>query len=178
MRGCGCLSECRVSLVSRTKTTITQPRPLDASRSKPHTHRQVEESGSFVIDCPRFRIGDLERAGLTPELAENLAEAKHVVFIDAAADLAPGTLVRREIARNTNPDMCLVHFLSPESLREWTARPYDKTPRAEIWLMGPAATGLSEQLTPAIAAEVPRVVEQLEVHLRHLLAEVSEAQTP
>jgi len=136
----------------------------------------VAEQLEKRCDDPRIEI--LECAGLTPELAENLAQAKHVVFIDAAAELAPGTLSRREIARNTNPDMSLVHFLSPEALLEWTARLYDKTPRAEIWLMGPAATGLSEQLTPAIAAEVPRVVEQLEVYLRHLLAEGSDAPTP
>jgi hydrogenase maturation protease len=119
----------------------------------------VAEELEKQLDDPRVEVR--ECAGLTPELAENVSKAEHVLFIDASADIAPGFLEHRELYRGTNPDMSLVHFLSPEALIEWTARLYNSSPRAEIWLMGAVETGLSEQLTPAVAAKVPEVVQQL-----------------
>jgi hydrogenase maturation protease len=136
--------------------------------------REDDAFGPIVVEAleKRFddaRINIIECAGLTPELAEDLARAEHIIFIDASAELPPGVLEHRELSRDGNPDLSLVHFLSPEALLEWTSRLYNRAPRAEIWLMGTAATGLSEQLTPVVAAKVQGVVDLLRGRIRELL---------
>lgn len=135
--------------------------------------REDDAFGPIVVEALQEHVADpgieiRECAGLTPELAEDLAQAEHVIFIDASAELGPGVLVRRELTRDTKPDLSLVHFLSPEALLEWTARLYEKAPHAEIWLMGTLATGLSERLTPIVEEKVAGVVEQLQERILSL----------
>lgn len=138
--------------------------------------REDDAFGPLVAEQLEHRIDDerveiLERATLTPELTENLAQASHVIFLDASAELAPGEFERRPISRDSRGDLALVHFLSPEALLEWTTRLFGKAPSAEIWLMGVAGTGLSEQLTPTVAGRLPEVLELLARRIQELLVE-------
>ena len=138
--------------------------------------REDDAFGPMVAEQLEHRIVDerveiLERATLTPELTQNLAQASHVIFVDASAELPPGDFERRPISRDTRGDLALVHFLSPEALLEWTTRLFGKAPNAEIWLMGVARTGLSEQLTPLVAAKLPDVLELLATRIQQLLVD-------
>ena len=126
----------------------------------------VAEELEKQLNDPRIEIR--ECAGLTPELAENVSQAEHVLFIDASTEIAAGILEHRELHRDSKPDMSLVHFLSPEALLEWAARLYGVAPSAEIWLMGAAETGLSEQLTATVSAKLPEVLENLTGRIRSL----------
>ncbi|HEY5956783.1 MAG TPA: hydrogenase maturation protease [Polyangiaceae bacterium] len=137
--------------------------------------RQDDAFGPTVADWLEERMTDpqlevLERSTLTPELAQTLSETRHVIFVDASAELAPGTVERRVISCDGSADVSLVHFLSPEALLVWTERVYGKVPSAEIWLMGVAETGLSETMTPIVQRQVPAFVELIEQHVRDLLA--------
>jgi hydrogenase maturation protease len=112
------------------------------------------------VDNPKVEL--LAPTTLTPELAATLASTLSVIFIDACATLGPGELEQRRISADPDADVSLVHFLSPEALLTWTERLYGQTPQAELWLVGSEETGLSESLTPRVAARVEEVVRSIE----------------
>ncbi len=131
-----------------------------------NTLRQDDGFGPVVVEQLSERISDervecITRGTLTPELAATLATARHVFFVDACAELAPGVAQKRRIDCDEAADVSLVHFLSPEALLVWTERVYSRTPRAELWLIGVEQTGLSEELTSLVAGKVDRFVTEL-----------------
>jgi hydrogenase maturation protease len=136
--------------------------------------RQDDGVGLVVIERLFGRVTDervqlLERSTLTPELAETIAGARNVIFVDASAELAPAQVECRVVDGTGDADVSLVHFLSPDALLVWTQRLYQRAPEAEIWLVGVKETGLSEELTPEVAGRVDEVVTAIEARIRDLL---------
>lgn len=132
--------------------------------------RQDDGFGPAVVQrllgsCDDERIELLAPSTLTPELAATLANTRRVIFVDACATLAPGTVARRIIEGDPTADVSLVHFLSPEALLVWTQRLYGHVPEAELWLVGSEQTGLSEELTPSVAARVGEFVSALQLQI-------------
>jgi hydrogenase maturation protease len=148
-----------------------------------NTLRQDDGFGPAVVDRLSERICDqrvecISRGTLTPELAATLATAQRVYFVDACCELAPGVAEKRSIAADAEADVALVHFLSPEALLVWTERVYSAVPKAELWLMGVEQTGLSEELTPLVAGQVQRFVDELEQAISDLLDRGSTTSSP
>lgn len=97
---------------------------------------------------------------LTPELAQTLAEYDRAIFIDAAeaGDEPPGTIQRRPLLPDFTAPPGITHHFTPQTLLAMSALLYDHTPQAELITVSAASFDLGEELTPAVAAALPRLV--------------------
>jgi hydrogenase maturation protease len=110
------------------------------------------------------------RHQLTPELAEDVAAADRVVFVDAAAPHgAQGgalTVCRVQADRPLPADGPLTHAVGPETVVALAYRLYGRRPRAYLVTVGGASfllgAGLSasvHQLIPEAVAAVKRLLQ-------------------
>jgi len=114
---------------------------------------------------------------LTPELAESIALARTVVFVDADARLAPGEVAMapveaaplRSAAARRAPMM--EHHATPESLLRLVRELYTATPQAWRAGIGGADFGLGGRLSPAAKTGLRRAVAEV-------LARANEASPP
>ena len=101
----------------------------------------------------------LIRHQLVPELADDLRHRTIVVFVDAAATLAPGSIAIRRIEAATAADASdgsgLTHHVSPQALLLLADRLYGARPSAFLVTIGAASFELGEELSPVVANAVP-----------------------
>jgi hydrogenase maturation protease len=95
---------------------------------------------------------------LTPELAECIAAADLVVFVDAADDMQPGVVVVRKIHGTSTQSSGLVHTGDPAALLDLARKLYRRTPDAFLVTIGVSTFALSEGLSEAAAAALPEAV--------------------
>jgi hydrogenase maturation protease len=108
---------------------------------------------------PAKGVDVLVRHQLVPELADDLRGRRVVVFVDAAATLAPGAVATRPVtASEPMPAPGLTHHVSPETLLLLAERLYDARPRAFLVTVGVSSFDLGEELTPRVAAALPEAV--------------------
>ena len=90
---------------------------------------------------------------LAPEMAETVAQATRVLFLDASHTGVPGEIRCERIRRNPDfqPEK-LTHELSPPALLELTARYFQVDPEAWLCTITGENFGLGERFSPAIAA--------------------------
>jgi hydrogenase maturation protease len=98
------------------------------------------------------------RHQLTPELAEPIAAADLVVFVDAAPNVRPGAVAVREIYGTTPPSPGLAHAASPAALLQLADTLYGGSPRAFIVTIGAGSFALSEFLSDGAAAALPEAI--------------------
>jgi hydrogenase maturation protease len=133
--------------------------------------------GPVVAAClaadPRMAGADVRLAHqLTPELAPDIAAARLLVLVDAADDLAAGDVAVRELrpgggggpagdeaAGRAGDGPPLTHHVDPDSLLALARALWGASPPTALVGVGPASLELGEELTPAVAAAVPRAVE-------------------
>jgi len=94
---------------------------------------------------------------LTPELMDPIARARHVIFLDASAEGAPGEIRRRELAPAA-PGAAFTHHATPEGLLAGALTLYGHAPPAEILTVCGANFSLSTDLSPAVAVALESVV--------------------
>jgi hydrogenase maturation protease len=92
------------------------------------------------------RLGGIGAHQLTPELAERIAQADTVIFLDADATVAPGEISVKAVAR---ADATLDHQATPAGLLRVAETVYGAKPKA--WLVGMGGEGFEprEGLSPA-----------------------------
>ena len=97
---------------------------------------------------------------LTPELAERVAAARAVFFLDASADVAPGEISVQPIEAAAAP-RTLEHYASPGAILRLAREAYGAAPDA--WLIAVGAVGFEfgAGLSPAAEGAVLRAVEQV-----------------
>jgi hydrogenase maturation protease len=122
--------------------------------------RFAEEPGVRAISCQQW----------TPDLAEDLAAADAVVFVDCALDQAPGQMLVREIApASIQPGLVTHHLSAPELLRV-AEEFYSRRPgRACLLTVGAGSIDVGEQLSPEMEAALPDAQALLESTVRQLL---------
>jgi hydrogenase maturation protease len=98
---------------------------------------------------------------LTPELAEPLSRADLAVFIDAAQDGPPGMLSCRRIVPQPAAPGAFSHHLTPFSLLACVQALYDACPEALMLSVSGVFFGYGEQLSPAVQAALPSLVERV-----------------
>jgi len=98
---------------------------------------------------------------LTPELAEPVSRAGRVVFIDAACDDDPGTITCRPIAPEVPGPAAFTHLAGPAALLAAARRWYGRSPEAVLCSVGGKDFGLAEQLSPAVSAALPALIDQV-----------------
>ena len=104
---------------------------------------------------------------LTPELAEAIAQAHTVIFVDADARLSPGTVAVTAVDAAEVRTGAMEHHATPEALLRLAYELYAAAPQAWRVGIGGADFGLGRRLSPAGRRG-----------LRHALAEVARRLTP
>jgi hydrogenase maturation protease len=95
---------------------------------------------------------------LTPELAECIAAADLVVFIDAAVDTQPGSFVVSKVQGASALSSGLVHVADPAVLLDLARQLYGRSPETFLVTVGVSSLALSEGLSEAAAAALPEAV--------------------
>ena len=81
----------------------------------------------------RFGFDSVEAHQLTPELAERIAQARQVIFIDAHTEVAPGQIAVKRVEAGTAAGV-LEHHGSPEGIMRLAQEAFGAAPQA--WLIG------------------------------------------
>jgi hydrogenase maturation protease len=97
---------------------------------------------------------------LLPEMAEALARAAFVVFVDARRGGEPG-LVEQAAVTPAWTTWTGAHSLRPEELLGLCRRYYGRAPEAVLVSVAGERFGFGEELSPAVRAAIPRVVEDV-----------------
>jgi len=98
---------------------------------------------------------------LTPELAEEVASAREVYFLDAHSELTPGEVSVEEITETERAIAVLEHRSSPAGLLRLVRTAYGAEPSAWLVSMGGRDFELSERLTPEAEQAVERAIEEV-----------------
>ena len=111
---------------------------------------------------PSIRIEPVHQ--LTPELAEPIANADLVTFIDAtapSAGLPPGSLRYEEILPDSpSPQKeALGHHLSPAQALAYASALYGAKPKALVASVTAESFDYGTPLTPAVQAAIPSLVQ-------------------
>jgi hydrogenase maturation protease len=98
---------------------------------------------------------------LTPELAEPIAWAERVVFVDAACDGPPGAVVVRRLTPKAEPQSAWGHRCDPEELLRAALALYGRVAPAWLVSAGGVEFALGEGLSPPAAAALPQLAAAL-----------------
>lgn len=104
---------------------------------------------------------------LTPELAESASHADAVIFLDAACDGEPGSVIRRPLVVRPAPTS-FSHQLTPEGILALCAKLYGATPKAFAVSLGGESFAHGEALSPTINNALPEFVAEVKQLLREL----------
>jgi len=110
----------------------------------------------------------LARHVLTAELAEDLAGADRVIFLDAEHGATPGSVRVRELVPDAGGVSTMAHFHDPRELLAWCEVLYGRAPRA--WLVTAAGASFDYahcRLSPAAGGALTAMLAEV----RRLLAE-------
>jgi hydrogenase maturation protease len=110
-----------------------------------------------------IRVRVLLRHQLTPELAEELAAAQAVIFVDATLEPAPGVRVLPLEANLTPPSQppAITHAASPSGLLALSRELYGRSPSGWIVSIPGQNFDFSELLSPLAETGVKLAVEQI-----------------
>jgi hydrogenase maturation protease len=97
---------------------------------------------------------------LTPELAEPISRADHVIFIDATAAGTPGEILKRCVTPLPAAGG-FTHHSTPEGLLAAAAALYSHAPEATLYSIPAQSFELSEQLSPPVQDALNRLVQAL-----------------
>ena len=96
---------------------------------------------------------------LTPELAERIAGARVVIFLDADTRVAPGEIVVKKVEPAVS-GAAIEHHASPAALLRLAHEVYGKTPAAWLIGMGGADFGFGERLSEMGRRAVSKAVAE------------------
>jgi hydrogenase maturation protease len=118
--------------------------------------------------CDRARVTCVHQ--LTPELAEEVALADMVIFLDASSNGEPGQVACRAIfAAPGGSDFS--HHFAPAEILDLCRRLYFAEPRAFLISINGKSFGHGHELSPAVIHAVPEVVAQVCKLIEHLRGE-------
>jgi hydrogenase maturation protease len=117
---------------------------------------------------PSVRV--VSRQQWTPDLAEDIAHAEAVVFVDCAVDSAPGT-VRVVRIKSVRPDAGLAtHHVGASELLALSEELYSSLPRNALLLtVGASSTELGEEFTTIVKDALSQACKMLQSTVRDLL---------
>jgi len=120
---------------------------------------------------PRVRV--VERHQWTPELAQDLAEAQAVLFVDCATDSAPGEVRIGPVeAAEAGRSELGTHHLGAAELLQLAKELYDAAPRSSLLLtVGAGSLELREGFSEAVNNALPLACAQLEKAVVGMLAD-------
>ncbi len=132
-----------------------------------HVARQIRQH--FKND-PRVEIAPCHQLG--PELADRLADAAFVVFVDACAQGTPGTITERAIEPERQFSGDFGQHLTPGVLLAAAKTLHGKAPDAVMFTMAGWCFEFGERMSPVVmnhyaelVARITKVIEQREREL-------------
>jgi hydrogenase maturation protease len=119
---------------------------------------------------PRVRI--LSRQQWPPELAEEVAQAESVLFIDCSVDSAPGSIQLLPVEPAATAQGLGTHHSGAAELLAMSREFYNSLPRNALQLtIGAGSTELGEAFSAAVAAALPEACKLIEEIVLHLFAD-------
>lgn len=117
---------------------------------------------------PHIRV--LSPQQWTPELAEDVAQARTVLFLDCSIDAAPGEIQIRPVEPESSKSSLGTHHLNPAQMLTLTRELYGAQPAAAALLtVGAGSVVLGNGFSPEVTRCLPQLCHQLERTLRGLL---------
>jgi len=101
----------------------------------------------------------LQRHQLMPELALDISAAELVVLVDASHALAAGTVTVTQVEAASDATTTWSHHLSPPSLVALAHELYGRAADVFLVCCGVQSCEMGDQLSPAVATALPRVVD-------------------
>ena len=143
-----------------------------------NTLRGDDGVGLWLADWAERRFSDQPGVRIiadhqwTPELAQDVAQAQSVLFIDCSLDSPPGSVNLTPVEPAADAQVRATHHLGAAELLALAQRLYNSLPRnAQMLTIGAASTGLTEEFSPAVAAALPEACRLIEETLQRLLSE-------
>ena len=124
----------------------------------------------------REDIRVVSRQQWTPDLAEDVANAESVVFVDGAIDLEPGLVRVVPVEASPNIDGLTTHHLGAAELLALASTLYNSLPSTAVLLtVGAGSIELGEEFSAVVFAALPHACSQLKATVDPLL---TGAETP
>jgi hydrogenase maturation protease len=118
---------------------------------------------------PEIRI--ISRQQWTPDLAEDIAQAKSVLFIDCSVESDPGSIHTQEVHPSSIAEGIATHHQGAPQLLALARELYNSLPRQAVLLtVGAGSTELGEEFSADVAAALPAACKLLEETVLRLLA--------
>jgi hydrogenase maturation protease len=106
----------------------------------------------------------------TPEIAEEIAKAETVLFIDCTLDCAAGQIILREVHPTPLVPGLVTHHVGAPELLAITRDLYNTAPRKALLLtVGAGSIELGEGLSPQVQAAFPDATALLELTIHQCL---------
>jgi hydrogenase maturation protease len=106
----------------------------------------------------------------TPDMAQEIAAAETVIFVDCSLDQAPGQIQLRELSSASLKPGLVTHHLGAAELLSVAQELYGTQPRRACLLtVGAGSIELGEGLSHAVRDALPDAKDLLEVTVRQLL---------
>jgi hydrogenase maturation protease len=113
----------------------------------------------------------IARQQWTPELAEDVARAESVLFIDCSVDSSPGSIVLTPVEPAAAGQGLATHHSGATELLALSRDYYNSLPRnAQLLTIGAGSTELGEVLSDAVTAALPEACKQIEEIVLHRIA--------
>jgi hydrogenase maturation protease len=114
----------------------------------------------------------LSRQQWTPELAEEIAHAESVLFIDCSVDSSPGSVALIPVEPAVAKQELATHHQGAPELLALTRELYNSLPRnAFLLTIGAGSTELGEQFSDAVSASLPAACRLIEENVLRMLAD-------
>lgn len=98
---------------------------------------------------------------LMPELAEDISQADHVIFIDAACGGEPGALRFDDLQPDNRPNVDFTHRFDAPALLACAQVLYGRCPYAVLCSLSADSFDLSENLSEVVQAALPALVQRV-----------------
>lgn len=113
----------------------------------------------------------ISRQQWTPDLAEDIAQADSVIFIDCAVDMEPGAIQVAPVEPSPAPAGIATHHTDAAELLALSEELFAARPRSALLLtIGAGSTELGETFSKSVSAALPPACETLEAAILRLLA--------
>ena len=141
-----------------------------------NTLREDDGVGPFLAQWAEERWRDDQRVRVlcdhqwTPDMAQEIAAAEAVIFVDCALDQEPGQILLRELSSASLKPGLVTHHLGAAELLSVAQELYGTQPRRSCLLtIGAGSIELGEGLSPAVRDALPGAEELLELTVGQLL---------
>jgi len=145
-----------------------------------NTLREDDGVGPWLAEWAEERFAGIpgleiiSRQQWTPELSQDIAQADSVLFIDLAANAAPGSVQLAPVTPDDATAAIATHHLGAGQLLSLSQQLYGSFPgKAMLLTIGSASTELREAFSDEVTAALPEACRLLEETVLQLLSETA-----